>query len=229
MHFEAIEMYQLNANDFAIDSIKSGLINDTWSVTSVKEASKKYILQRVNNAVFRNPEDIDFNIRLLSDFLKVNSNNYIFPCLVKTFSGLSLITTSNNDYFRMFNYVLDSLSYTSLNNSSLAYEAAKQFGDFTWQLRGLDPFQLKITLPNFHNLSMRYYKYLETLDKCKIAQRLQYAATTIKVVSHYRNIVSVYENDIVQSSDFKVRVVHHDTKASNVLFDSTGKGSVLNI
>ncbi len=41
----------------------------------------------------------------------------------------------------------------------------------------------------------------------------------------YKDIVSVYEETIMNNPDFRRRVTHHDTKISNVLFDTSNKGT----
>ena len=63
--------FGLNEKDCIITAFGNGLINKTWQVES---ENKKYILQRINNNIFKNPEDIAFNIRMIADYLK----EYIF-------------------------------------------------------------------------------------------------------------------------------------------------------
>ena len=56
--------YGLSNDTSQIETFGSGLINHTWKITA---AGKEYILQRVNAAVFREPDKIAYNIRLIAD------------------------------------------------------------------------------------------------------------------------------------------------------------------
>jgi Ser/Thr protein kinase RdoA (MazF antagonist) len=127
-----------------------------------------------------------------------------------------------NDYYRLFPFVKDSLTYTTLENPELAFEAAKQFGKFTHLLSDFDTTVLKETLPNFHNLTLRYNQFQESLLKGN-KDRLTEAAACIEQIESYKYIVDEFEK-IKSNSDFKIRVMHHDTKISNVLFDNKNKG-----
>ena len=108
---------------------------------------QKYILQRINNLVFRNPEAIDDNIRLIADYLKLHYPNYYFTVPVENPDSDSLIKFEKDGYFRLFEFVAGSHSYTVADEPEIAFEAAKQFGKFTVLLSGLDITKLKITLP----------------------------------------------------------------------------------
>jgi hypothetical protein len=62
----------------------NGLINHTWKVVSGTEA---FILQKINDQVFRNPEAIATNISRISAYLSANAPQYVFPAPVKTING----------------------------------------------------------------------------------------------------------------------------------------------
>ena len=87
-------------------------------------------------------------------------------------------------------------------------------------LSGLDTTDLKITLPDFHNLTLRYQQFqnaLETGNKDRIEQSKE----LIGIIKQNRTIVDEYENC---KTNLKIRCTHHDTKISNTLFDQAGKG-----
>ncbi len=82
--------------------------------------------------------------------------------------------------------------------------------------------KLQITLPDFHNLTLRYHQFLTALKQGN-KERLRESADLIDLIQSNKNIVDTYEN-ILQNSSFKLRVTHHDTKISNVLFDDNDEG-----
>jgi Ser/Thr protein kinase RdoA (MazF antagonist) len=127
-----------------------------------------------------------------------------------------------NKYYRMFPYVIGSHAKTVVENASEAYEAAKQFGNFTKLLSEFDTQILQFTLPDFHNLSLRYVQFEESLASGD-TQRIKNSKQIIQQLISHRGIVKTYQS-ILSNPDFKIRVTHHDTKISNVLFDATNKG-----
>lgn len=202
-----------------IEAFGSGLINHTWKVTA---NGHEYILQRINQIVFNNPEAIAYNINLVSDYLKVNYPEYRFVAPVATDNGSALYYSKEEGFFRMFPFVQGSSSIDVVKTSEQAFEAAKQFGRFTKLLCGFDCHQLKITIPSFHDLSLRYQQFLAALEQ---GSRVRIAESNelIGRLMRYSDIAEEYKH-IIADPSFKLRVTHHDTKISNVLFDENGKG-----
>ena len=76
--------------------------------------------------------------------------------------------------------------------------------------------------PNFHNLSLRYQQFENALIKGS-SKRVTAALPEIKMLENNKNIVDEFEK-IKTDANFKIRITHHDTKISNVLFDENDKG-----
>ena len=92
----------LAAYDFDIETVKieafgSGLINHTWCVEAAGAVS---ILQRINDSIFKKPEDIASNIRLIGAYLRENHPNYLFISPVKTRVGEEMVFLEGEGYFR---------------------------------------------------------------------------------------------------------------------------------
>ena len=122
----------------------------------------------------------------------------------------------------MFEFVIGSKTFNTLQNSQLAFEGAKQFGRFTKNLSKFDVSKLHITLVDFHNLSLRYQQFETALNKGN-TNRIKACAEVIEFIESQKNIVDEFDQ-IKTNSNFKKRVTHHDTKISNVLFDTNNKG-----
>ncbi len=214
-----LKEFGLNPNEVTITPIHQGLINNTWKIG---ENGHAFILQQVNNTVFQNPENIAFNIEEISRHLKYQHPDYFFVSPVKTFDGNELVYKNENGYFRVFPFVQDSHAINVVKNPEQAYEGAKQFGKFTAILSSFDCTKLKITIPHFHNLSLRYEQFEEALTKGN-NNRVKESATLISQLKAWSNIVTEYEK-IKTLNDFKLRVTHHDSKINNVLFDKDDNG-----
>jgi Ser/Thr protein kinase RdoA (MazF antagonist) len=205
--------------DSKVELFGSGLINNTWKITT---ADQEYILQRVNSSVFEEPCNIAQNIKLIASYLKQHHPEYRFVAPLISNKGDEMIYQKGEGFFRLFPFVRGSHSKDVVKTPEEAFEAAAQFGRFTKLLVGFDTSKLKIIIPSFHDLSLRYQQFfqaLETGDKQRICNSEELVNTLIL----HAGIVIEYES-IVINPEFKLRVTHHDTKISNVLFDKEGKG-----
>jgi Ser/Thr protein kinase RdoA (MazF antagonist) len=197
----------------------NGLINHTWKVST---PNQKFILQCINNTVFSQPADIAGNTRLIADYLSRNSPDYLFVTPIASNNNGDLVYVEGAGYFRMFPFVNNSYTKNVVETPEQAFEAAAQFGKFTRLLSGFDARQLKITIPDFHNLSLRYQQFLAAIENGN-RERVAESESLIQRLKSHSGIVMVFE-DIQTNPHFKLRVTHHDTKISNVLFDAQDKG-----
>ncbi len=214
-----LSAYDLDIESLKIEAFGSGLINHTWRVITPNQV---YILQRINHAVFKNPEDIAANISLIANHLGELYREYLFVSPTKTAVGEEMVVLENEGYFRMFPFVEGSHSKDVVETPEQAFEAAAQFGKFTFLLRGVKVDELKTTIPQFHDLSLRYKQFQDALEKGN-KERITEAAELIGIIKQNADIVAEFES-IKTNSDFKLRVTHHDTKISNVLFNDIDKG-----
>ena len=211
--------FGLQDDSIKVEPFGSGLINNTWKVM-LKD--KEYILQRINQIVFPEPGNIAYNIKLIAHYLEDHYPDYCFVNALTSIDGNEMVYQKDNGFFRMFQFVKGSHSKDVVETASQAYEAAVQFGRFTQLLSGFDVNQLRVTIPFFHDLGLRYDQFLEALEKGN-PQRIIQSNSLIKELSSYADIVTEFQK-IKSDPLFKLRVTHHDTKISNVLFDEDNKG-----
>ncbi len=214
-----LKHYDLKQTNSIISPFGTGLINHTWVVES---ATDKYILQRVNSNVFKKPEDISFNIERIGNFLSENHPDYLFVKPIKTIENNEFVNIPGEGYFRLFPFVKNSHTVDLVSNPSQAFEAARQFGRFTHLLTKFDAKTLKTTIPDFHNLPLRYRQFEQALSQGN-HERIRESAATIALLKKHNDIVTMSEN-ISAYPAFKQRVTHHDTKISNVLFNEEETG-----
>jgi Ser/Thr protein kinase RdoA (MazF antagonist) len=210
--------FGLDPAKYRVEAFGSGLINSTWKISGKDDA---YVLQRINKNVFKRPEDIAGNLLKLANYLKETNKNYLFTAPLKAANGKYMVE-EGNEFYRLTPYIQDSYTIDFSTNSAQAYEAAKQFGRFTKLLNGFDTSQLKYTLPDFHNLSLRTAQFKTALIMAP-AGRKQQAAKEIQLIEANMDIADFYEQ-LVKGGQMPLRVIHHDTKINNVLFDENGKG-----
>src|SRR5581483_10149128 len=168
--------YGLTPTDYTVTPFGSGLINRTWKVSQHQQP--RYILQQINTSVFKHPQDIAQNIRTLGNYLQQHYPGYLFAGALPGITGNDLYVADNHQYYRLFPFIAHSHSAEVVHTPQQAFEAARQFARFTFLLRHFDAGTLKITIPHFHDLPLRYLQFNEALKKGN-PERIALAADVI--------------------------------------------------
>ena len=122
-----------------ITPLSGGLINDTYLVDK-QGSNKKFVLQKINRNVFREPEKVMLNLVSILDHLADNPDpRYRLLKLVKTSGGGNYHIDDNQDFWRVFDYLENTGTVTKITDPAQAREAAKAFGNFIRRLDGLEP------------------------------------------------------------------------------------------
>ncbi len=214
-----LSQYGIAEKSLVVETFGSGLINNTWKIS---ENGNAFIVQKINIHVFEKPGDIEQNIDLIAGFLKVHNPDYLFVSPLQAVNGKSMVYANGEDFYRAFPFVPGSYSKDIVETPQQAFEAAIQFGRFTKNLKGIDVTKLKITIPSFHDLALRYKQFLTTLETGN-PERVRESTGLSNQLKDWSHIADAYES-IKKNPAFKLRVTHHDTKISNVLFDNMDKG-----
>lgn len=211
--------YGLDPKASDVKLLTSGLINNTWKV---KNKGQHYIVQRINDEVFRKPQEVAANIRMIDGYLREHSPSYLFVSPVSNLQGEDIVLEEGKGYFRVFPFIEGSHTIDVVTAPGQAFEAALHFGKFTRLLSGFDARLLHITIPDFHNLSLRY-QHFEVALQNGLPDRIKRSAHLINEIRRYAHIVESYDR-LRKSAEVRQRVTHHDTKISNILFDENEKG-----
>ncbi|MEJ7559589.1 MAG: aminoglycoside phosphotransferase family protein [Pedobacter sp.] len=196
----------------------TGLINQTCKIDT---PSGSFILQKINTDVFQFPERIDHNLSLIRSHLHNTFPEYLFAGPVLTLDG-KLSVTLTHDIFRLQPFVAGSHTVDAVSFENQAYQAAKQFARFGRLLKDLKPADFSYPLENFHNLDLRIEQFNKALQEAT-EERITSAGKEIEKVKNNLDIALRY-TQIVSGNLIPLRIIHHDTKISNVLFDTNGTG-----
>ncbi|MEN9597984.1 MAG: hypothetical protein RL596_295 [Bacteroidota bacterium] len=217
MEWQQIEMaYNFSVIEF--NAIQSGLINTTYKVVTNKG---NFIVQQLNTTVFKEVASIASNIAQVGNFLQQNHPLYLFTHPLVNKNGSTLFY-NNVHVYRVFAFIENTNTIRATSNEMEAYEAAQQFALFTQKLVEFDITKLHETIPQFHNLSLRFRQFEQAVNANNDSRKTK-ATTLIRHLLQKKEIVQLYESFTQQPQAIK-RVMHHDTKISNVLFDRAGKG-----
>lgn len=219
MFKHVLAAYGLNETNCTIRAFGTGLINHTWKIEA---GDTDYILQQINQDVFRRPDWIAANTEAIAEYLNQHSPDYLFIRPLPTLDGRNLVHDQAKGYFRLCPFVPGSHTCDVVQSTHLAFEAARQFGKFTRLLAGFPATSLHITLPDFHNLELRYRQFEVALAEGN-PDRIRQSSEYIGAIRSYSHIVDQYSR-IANNAGFTLRVTHHDTKISNVLLDDQDHG-----
>lgn len=214
-----LQKYNITGRDVQIVPLSSGLINRTWKV---KHGSSQFVLQQINHQVFKRPAELTANVRMIAEYLKIHCPSYFFVSQLRSNCQQDIVQDEAGRYFRLFPYVEGSHTFCIVPSPEHAFEASFQFGRFAKLLSNFNISRLNITIPDFHNLPLRYRQLQEVLLQGN-KDRIKQAGPLISKIERHLEIVDLF-NQISESQQVVQRVTHHDTKISNVLFDANGKG-----
>lgn len=204
-----------------ISALSEGLIHKTYKVAF--EDGDSILLQCVNNNIFRQPENMIENYRLIEAHLLQNQGAVKIPKLLPSDSGHLFFVDEENNFWRAFEFIRHSYSVSTIESAEMVFSAANCFGRFTKSLSGLDVTELKIIIPHFHDLSLRFKQFEEAIMNAS-ADRTKNAEELILKSKERKFLVDFYEQ--FDEKNYPLRMMHHDCKISNILF-STVTGEIV--
>ena len=220
---EILKHFDLQGNILEIKPLGNGLINDTLLVHT--DGPDDYVLQRINNAIFKDVELLQHNIdcatahirRKLAGDPDIDRKVLTFlPCRE---TGKSY-WTDGQAYWRVSVFIKDAFTY-ELVDPKYSYFAGKAFGNFEAMLADL-PDRLGETIPDFHNMELRARQLHEAVAadaagrmaepevRAILADLLPFEEEMCKAERMYREGI------------LPKRICHCDTKVNNMLFDADG-------
>ena len=206
--------------DFKVAPYGNGHINDTY----VADCEPRYILQRINSNVFKNPEEVMENIAAVCDFLRGKiaaeggDPDRETLSLIRTRDGKNYYKASDEDYFRVYKFIEDAYSVDIPENHEQFYSAARAFGKFQRLLSDFPAENLHETIVDFHNTEKRYENF-ENAVKADAKKRLKTVADEVEFVRSRKGITTLI-TDCMEKGIIPLRVTHNDTKLNNVMLDS---------
>ncbi len=214
---EILNYYSFSSKNISLQQIGSGHINRTY-LLSIANDKAQYILQNINVAVFKDPYAIANNLKAITGYLAHKHPSYLFPGPIQTTSGETMVN-HNGEYWRLLPFIKNTIAFDSLSDPKQAYEAAKQFGKLTRLLNQFDTASLSPTITGFHDLAWRYEQFTFALNQSN-SELLNEVNIEIDFAIRHHFIID-YFTSYQHRVDFPNRVMHHDTKISNVLLDET--------
>lgn len=203
----------------------NGHINDTYFLEyrEKKGETKKYILQKINHHVFKDPEKLMKNVELVTAHLR---NKIIEEggdpqrealALVPSNDGRNCYMSPEGEYWRAYDFIDKAQTFEIVENIEHAYSAAHAFGKFQKQLSDFPPNKLTETIPDFHHTIKRYENFILAVEKddsnraVSVKNEIDFIEQRIDYTKRLLNLFG--------SGKIPKRITHNDTKFNNVMID----------
>ncbi len=220
--FNEVLPYFNLGNDYSkVTAFTSGNINHTYKITYGRE---EYVIQNINTYVFKNPEHIMKNIKLVTEFIK---NKIISEGKDPTNKVLEFLTAKDGNpwaydsrglFWRIYKFIPNSTTFDRAT-ADVLNNAGMGFGEFQRQLVDFPSEKLYEIIPNFHNTKTRMDDFFKAVEE-DAAGRVKSLKKEIEFFEERRDICSKLI-DMRSKGEIPLRVTHNDTKCNNILIDNT--------
>lgn len=229
---EAISQMDYDGKVIEYSRYGNGHVNDTFLVISehTDEKRSKYLLQRINHEVFKNPDQLMKNIAGVTSFLrdkvlKIGGDPKRETLnVIPTKNGSSYYVDSIGCYWRSYIFIDDTICYEYVEKAEDFYLSGVAFGNYQRLLADYPAHTLYETIKDFHNTKVRFEKLKKAIreDACGRARYVQKEIEFALAREKDANILV----DMQAKGELPIRVTHNDTKFNNILFDKKTKKPV---
>ena len=204
-----------------------GHINETYAVYMPGTEGTdvpRYVLQRVNIHVFKNPAQVMENIFSVTEYLREvirkegGDLDRETLSYIKTKSGDTYFEDADGQPWRCLHYVPNSICHQTVEEPQQFYQSARSFGHFLKQLGDYPAEDLYETIPRFHDTVKRFRDFSEAVRK-DVKNRASQCREEIDFALAREADCGVLMNQL-QEGILPLRVTHNDTKLNNILFDA---------
>lgn len=232
-----VPLFDIEGEVLSVAPLGSGLINDTYKVTTAGDAPD-YVLQRINNAVFKDVPLLQGNIEKVTAHIRAkleaagetDIDRKVLRLMPLKGSDMTYAEVDGK-YWRMSVFIPDAYTYDTVN-PEYSYYAGKAFGNFEAMLSDLQE-AVGETIPDFHNMELRMSQ-LHDAVKDDAAGRISGRSTVDGDPSHPEEVAAMLA-EIEEHSEWMCmaerlhregvlpkRICHCDTKVNNMMFDKDG-------
>mgnify|MGYP000378189462 FL=1 len=217
----AVFAFQLEGTPVECKVFGHGHINFTLRVKT--DTGAEYVLQRINQYVFKDPVRLMANVGAVTAYLKERVSDpraalHFLPAK----DGKFYHVDEKGQYWRMYDFV-GGFCLDAPESDEDFYQSAVAFGNFQHQLADYPAHTLHETIPHFHDTPKRFADF----QRAVVEDRMGRVAQVQREIEFVRAREADYHVmvDLLAAGKLPLRVTHNDTKLNNILFDkTTGEG-----
>ena len=234
-----VQMFDVAGYPAVIQPLGCGNVNDTYlAVCRTAFAEEQLVLQRINQNVFKKPENIMMNLRHLTahvhpklEFESSESDRiWQLPKIVQTREGKDFIKDASGNLWRMITKIASATAYDKVRDKAHAEECGHVLGHFHRTVSDMDASVLIDPLPGFHITPNYLAQYDRTCARAEAQARVTAATDGVAMVAFVeqrRSLVPLFQNALARG-ELQMRIMHGDPKINNIMIDDyTGKGTAI--
>lgn len=220
-----------------IQPFGNGNINDTFLVhltqadrTEDLPNEQKFILQRINTEVFRQPQWVMENMKIVTEHIyhKLQASESVHPWttprVILTESGADHYEDENGSFWRAISFIDNAEAIDRIEDQAHAIEVGFALGMFHGLVSDIPAHKLRDTLPGFHITPNYLAQYHQVLLSATLRQTPE-IDRCLQWVSDRAKFVPILE-EAKQSGLLSLRIMHGDPKVNNVMIDSTTQKAI---
>jgi hypothetical protein len=223
---DIIKHFFPNDNVVDVKPFGHGHINTTYKL-ELESTGDCYILQKINTDVFKDPHGIAATHERLQNQIAWDQHFIEIAKLIYTCDGKPLFVDADGGVWRMTSFVDDSYTIDVVEETWQATEAGRAFGCFAFVCNALKVHEFKESITDFHRLPFRI-KQLDDAIAANAAGRYDKVKHIVDFFKDREKQMS-YIEQLVDSGEIPLRVVHNDTKINNLLFRGSKAVAVIDL
>jgi Ser/Thr protein kinase RdoA (MazF antagonist) len=225
------DRFQLPGRVSAISQLGNGNVNDTFLLSLEGEGEQRFVLQRVNTAVFREPRLVMQNMlrlgehvgqRLQKGLSTLGDRRWELPQVVRARESGDAWVEEEGSFWRTITFIENSLSFDTINDSTHAREVGYGLAMFHNLISDLPASALADTLADFHITPayLSHYQHVLEASTLPLGSELDYGLAFIDARRGFATVLEAAKAE----GKLKLRPIHGDPKVNNVMMDiHTGK------
>ena len=215
------------------EELRNGHINTTYRACYRSEDGRedRYILQRINEYVFKDPAQVMRNVEKVTRHITwkllrrrrdaAGQTLNLFPAR----GGRNyIVLPDEGGMWRCYNNIEGTHTYDVVENTRQAYQAGFAFGSFQDLICDMNPEDIRESIPDFHNTPKRYADLLKSVE-IDAHGRAANCQEELELLKKWENRFSRI-TDMLASGELPTRITHNDTKINNVMLDEDTDNAV---
>ncbi|MEM9927374.1 MAG: aminoglycoside phosphotransferase family protein [Cyanobacteria bacterium P01_D01_bin.50] len=232
---EIANQFKTQGKIIKVKEFGSGNINGTFLITTDSIEEKHFILQRINQNVFAQPELVMQNMSTFTNHVRqrlqdypLNSNRrWEVPKVLLTQNNKDHFIDTENSFWRAIGFIDNAETFDTIKDNQHGREVGYALGMFHNLIGDLPIDKLADTLPGFH-VTPSYLKQYENIktqyNTITITPEVEYC---LQFINKRKTWAHVLEN-ARERGHLRLRTIHGDPKVNNVMID-TSNGEAISI
>ncbi len=219
------DQFAINGDFLYGEELCNGHINTTYRACYCGEGGQeeRYILQRINDYVFKNPAQVMKNVEKVTRHIRWKTMRRRSAAgqvltLYPARGGRNYINLpEEGGMWRCYNNIEGTHTYDVVENTRQAYQAGYAFGSFQELISDMNPEDLYESIPDFHNTPKRY-RDLCASAAADVTGRVANCRAELELLAEwaprYGKLIELQAQNVLPT-----RITHNDTKINNVMLD----------